>query len=200
MKWQLALLCFAVLLAGCTSGLRDVSQGDSIMNLTIRWQRLVDEEGKTCERCGGTREELRQALASLKASLRPLGINVALVEKALSPEECAKDITESNRIWIADRSLEEWLGGEVGKSLCGFCCSELGDSVECRTVSVDGKTYEMIPAQLIVKAGLLAASQLVEVPSPEVCCPTAGKTREAHGECCPDSSHVGRDAEKAPSD
>jgi hypothetical protein len=132
----------------------------------------VDGKGQTCERCGSTQEELAKALQSLQASLGSLGIDVALEERALSPEDCAEDVLESNRIWVAERALEDWLGGDVGTSPCEFCCSEVGDAVECRTVSVKGKTYEVIPAQLIVKAGLLAASQMLQVPSPEACCPT----------------------------
>ncbi len=172
MKRRNVILCAAVLVAGCGSSLRNAPDRDTEMTLRIQWQRLVDGKGQTCERCGSTQEELGKALQSLQASLGSLGIDVALEERALSPEECAEDVLESNRIWVADRALEEWLGGDVGTSLCGFCCSELGDAVECRTVSVEGKTYEVIPAQLIVKAGLLAASQMVQVPSPEACCPT----------------------------
>lgn len=187
-KWYCVMWCVAVLLVGCGSGLRNVSEGEKSMILKIRWQRLVNEEGKTCDRCGGTQKELRQALESLEASLRPLGMEISFEEKELSQQECAKDITESNRIWIADRPLEEWLGGKVGTSPCGSCCSELGDTVECRTVSVGGKTYEEIPAQLIVKAGLQAASQIMEVPSPEACCPASGKAGEQDRKCCPESS------------
>ncbi|MHC4128702.1 MAG: DUF2703 domain-containing protein [Planctomycetota bacterium] len=168
------ILCAAVLVTGCGSSLRIAAEPDT--DLTIRWQRLVDATGGTCDRCGNTQEELGKAVQSLQASLGRLGMDVVLEERELSPEECAEDISESNRIWIADRTLEAWIGGEVGKSLCGFCCSELGDAVECRTVTVDGETYEVIPAQLIVKAGLLAASQMVQVPSPRACCPASGDT------------------------
>lgn len=192
MKCYGALLCLVVVLAGCGSGLRSVSERNKNMILTIRWQRLVNNEGNTCDRCGGTEEELQKALKSLKASLRPLGIEVALQTKKLSPEECAKDITESNRIWIADKSLEEWLSAEVGVSRCGSTCSELGDSVECRTVSVAGTTYEAIPSQLIVKAGLMAASQIMEIPNKNACCPPVGRTGEHDGACCP---KVGQDKE-----
>lgn len=141
--------------------------------LTIRWQHLVDEKGQTCDRCRSTEKELREALGSLKKSLGELGIEVVLEKTALNPETCAKDISESNRIWIGRRPFEEWLDGKVGKSVCGSCCAELGDNVECRTVTVGGDTYEAIPAQLIIKAGLLAASQLLEVQAVEGCCPEA---------------------------
>ncbi len=85
--------------------------------LKITWQRLVDEKGQTCQRCGSTEKELQKALQSLDKSLTPLGIKVALKKKALDPAVCAKDISQSNRIWIGKQSLEEWLGAKVGKCL-----------------------------------------------------------------------------------
>ncbi len=143
--------------------------------LAIRWQRLVDEKGQTCERCGSTEQELQKAIQSLKKSFAPLGIEVALEKKALDPATCAKDVTQSNRIWINEQSLEEWLSAEVGKSPCGFCCEGLGDSVECRTVTIGDQTFEAIPAKLIIKAGLLAASQSINVNTSEPCCPKSEK-------------------------
>jgi len=117
-----------------------------------------------------------------------------LTEEKLSPKEFAEDVSESNRIWIANRPLEEWLGGESGMSPCGFCCSELDESVECRTLSVDGGTYEVIPARLIVKAGLMAASEIMKVPSTGKCCPAGGASGKQGEECCPES---GRDKDKS---
>jgi hypothetical protein len=143
--------------------------------LQIRWQRLLDEKNQTCERCGSTEQELQKAFQSLKKSLAPLGIDVVLEKKALDPATCAKDVTQSNRIWIGERALEEWLGGKVGKSPCGFCCVELGGSVECRTVTIGDQTFEAIPAKLIIKAGLLAASQSINVNTSEPCCPKSEK-------------------------
>ena len=143
--------------------------------LQIRWQRLLDERNQTCERCGSTEQELQKAFQSLKNSLAPLGIEVDLEKKALDPETCAKDVTQSNRIWIGERALEDWLGGKVGKSPCVFCCEGLGGSVECRTVTIGDQTFEAIPARLIIKAGLLAASQLINVNTSEPCCPKPEK-------------------------
>ena len=139
--------------------------------LSIRWQRLVDEKGQTCERCGSTEMELQKAFQGLEKSLVPLGIKVTLDNKALDPKICAEDISQSNRIWIGERTLEEWLGAKVGKSLCGFCCPEFGDSVECRTIIFEGKTFETVPANLIIKAGLLAASHMLSAVQDKPCCP-----------------------------
>lgn len=50
--------------------------------------------------------------------------------------------------------MEAWLNGAVGSSRC---CSVCGDS-ECRTVEIEGASYEVIPEALLVKAGLIASS------------------------------------------
>lgn len=156
---------------GC-KGKNYSSKGESMAKvMKITWQRLVDEKGQTCERCGSTEKELQKAFQSLKKSLTPLGIKVILVKKTLDPVTCAKDISQSNRIWVGEHALEEWLGAQVGKSPCEFCCAELGGQIECRTVELRGQLYETIPADLIVKAGLLAAANLYEEPSAKTCCP-----------------------------
>jgi hypothetical protein len=155
-------------------------KGADMKTLTIRWQRLVDENGQTCERCGLTEIEVQKAFQDLEKSLAPLGVKVVLEEKALDSATCARDISESNRIWIAERPLEEWLGALVGKSSCDFCCEEMGSDVECRTVTLEGKTFETIPANLIVKAGLLAASQLISAGSNGLCC-----GEQPSSSCCP---------------
>ena len=156
--------------------------------LKITWQRLVDEKGRTCQRCGSTEKELQKALRSLKKSFAPLGIKVISEKKALDPATCAKDISQSNRIWIGERTLEEWLGAKVGKSTCGFCCAELGDQVECRTVEIEGQVYETIPANLIIRAGLLAAASLYEGPPANPCCPGSSPAKTTVLPCCPVSS------------
>jgi hypothetical protein len=125
--------------------------------LTIKWQRLLtDKGGKTCPRCGSSEKELEKAVNTLKQSLAPLGIEVILQKIALAPAAFEKDVLESNRIWIADRPLEEWLRADVGQSICCEVCG----SAECRTVEVEDTVYETIPAYLIIKAVLAAASSM----------------------------------------
>ena len=102
--------------------------------LTIRWQRLVDESGRTCDRCGTTGQSVEAAYQLLKQSLAPLGFEVELQRIAIDRDAFAKNPIESNRIWIGDDSLEDLLGAKVGQSRC---CSVCGES-ECRTVTVDG--------------------------------------------------------------
>jgi len=148
--------------------------------LRIKWQRLVDEQGQTCDRCGATEGAVEDAVRKLKSSLLPLEIDVLLEKETLSQAAFSRDPLESNRIWISEKSIEEWLSAASGKSQC---CSVCGDT-DCRTLTVDGKTYEAIPAELIIKAGLLAASQLLEASEPGTCCQPA-KSPGSGAECCP---------------
>jgi hypothetical protein len=162
--------------------------------LKITWQRLVDEKGQTCQRCGSTGNELQKAYQSLEKSLSPLGVKVTLEKKALDPAICAKDISQSNRIWIGDRTLEQWLGAKAGKSPCGFCCAELGEQVECRTVEVEGQVYETIPAKLIIRAGLLAAADLYGQSEAKACCPGGSSVQTNVSPSCPVSCDRSKDS------
>lgn len=135
-------------------------------NLRIRWQRLVDEQGETCDRCGATEESVEDAVRKLTDSLRPMGIEVILEKETLSPSVFSRDPLESNRIWVGGIPLEEWLAATSGQS---SCCSTCGDA-DCRTVTVEGETYEAIPTELIIRAGLLAGAGLLKQKPGEPCC------------------------------
>jgi len=125
--------------------------------IKIVWQRLVDEQGATCDRCGGTEQELDKAVRFLQKTLAPAGLHFSLEKKALEKQEVVSDPSQSNRIWIDGRPLEKWLGAEVGKSACCGPC----EGLECRTLEKDGTSHETIPAELIIKGGLLAVQHLV---------------------------------------
>lgn len=126
---------------------------EAMQPISIIWQRLVDEQGETCERCGATGQELIKALRFLSKALAPVGLSFTLEEQALSPVEFAQDPLRSNRILIDGRELGEWLGAEVGQSPCCGPCGE----AQCRTLTLDQRVYETIPAELIIQAGLKAA-------------------------------------------
>jgi uncharacterized protein DUF2703 len=103
--------------------------------LTIVWQRLVTSRGETCDRCGRTFVALQRAVAKLKDVLRPLDLEPTLETIEIQEESFKADPSASNRIWIAGKSLEEWLGARAGSS---HCCSACGES-ECRTVEGRGR-------------------------------------------------------------
>jgi hypothetical protein len=43
-------------------------------SLPIVWQRLVSSDGKTCDRCNATHQEMQRAVRKLREALRPLSI------------------------------------------------------------------------------------------------------------------------------
>jgi hypothetical protein len=126
--------------------------------IKIVWQRLVDEQGQTCPRCGATEQELHKAMRFLAKSLLPLGIAFSLEIRALESREFGQDPSQSNRLWIDNKPLEKWVKAEPGASPCCGPCGE----AECRTLTVEGKTFETIPAELIIKAALLSVEREVK--------------------------------------
>ena len=160
-----------------TNGDRKTRDVNDVKTLRVKWQRLVSD-GQTCPRCGSTEEELEKAICTLKRSLVPLGIEVVLEKEQLSVSEFKKDPLQSNQIWLNDRPLEDWIGGKVGQSPC---CDVCGPS-ECRTVGVEGETYEAIPADLVIKAGLIAASESVGTEMNESCC--SSEDQKGPTTCC----------------
>ena len=164
----------SLLVTGCAApvgGPKSPScSGDRPKTIVMRWQRLVlDPQGGTCDRCAATERSLNEAHRLLVRALRPLEIRVELVKARLTADEFKAAPTESNRIFINDAALEDILGAETGDSPCSRICGE----ANCRTLIVDGVTYEAIPSQLIVRAGLRVAADLVAPPTPGgSCCPS----------------------------
>ena len=130
----------------------------AMLRLNITWRYLADEQGQTCTRCAETDRELVKAVRFLQKALAPVGIIFDLERSPLTPAEFAQDPLQSNRITIGGRDLEKWLKAEVGKSPC---CGPCGDT-PCRTLNLKDKTYETIPAELIIQAGLQAAYEKVK--------------------------------------
>lgn len=158
--------------------------------MPIVWKRLV-KGGETCTRCGNTGRELEAAVAKLATALRPLGIEPVLETREIDEDAFKANTSESNRVWIADKPIEAWLGADVGMSRC---CAVCGDS-DCRTLEVGGRTYETIPEEQFIKAGLMAASQMMATgSSPDQAATSCGGSSEtascaptqerAKGGCC----------------
>lgn len=127
--------------------------------LEILWQR-VTVGAETCERCGDTGESVRRATEQLRQELVPRGIEVELTERTLPPFA----VEQSNRIFFNGAALEDLLGQShevaVGMNHCQSCCDMLGSQTDCRTLILDGREYEALPAELIVRAGRVAAAHL----------------------------------------
>jgi anti-sigma factor RsiW len=126
-------------------------------------ERLVSPEGKTCDRCNTTHQEMQRAVIKLRKALRPLGIEPTLETRVRDAGSFKANPSESNRVWIAGKPMEEWLGANVGSSRC---CSICGES-ECRTVEVGGTVFVAIPEKLFIKAALAAAATLFDTTNDE---------------------------------
>lgn len=131
--------------------------------LLVKWVHL-SINGETCPRCRETGKEVAKAVETLRLILAPLNIKVAFEEVELTPEDFARNPLRSNEIWINGRLLEDWLGARTTQTPC---CDVCGDE-ECRALEIDGQLREIVTADLIVKAGLIAASELLNASS---CCP-----------------------------
>lgn len=112
--------------------------------------------GETCDRCGDSREAVRQAVTDARALLG--GVRVELVERELDPSE----LSNSNRVLVNGRSAEEWLGGAVTESDCPSCSDLLGQPACCREIEVGGErmtsfTREAVLDAIIAAAGLAGA-------------------------------------------
>lgn len=123
--------------------------------LKIQWQRLV-EQNKTCPRCNSTEQELNDALAILKPMLAQQDIEIVLEKKAITPAEFRQNPQASNLILINHRPLESYLDAKTGASPCCDVCG----TEQCRTVELNNRIYETIPAEIIVQAVLNAVTEI----------------------------------------
>ncbi|HBZ99090.1 MAG TPA: hypothetical protein DEO97_08755, partial [Pseudomonas sp.] len=63
--------------------------------LVIRWQRLVNDSGQTCDRCGATEQAVRQASRRLQQALRRFGVRGQVQTGALTPADFSRPRVES---------------------------------------------------------------------------------------------------------
>ena len=116
--------------------------------LEIEWKHL-DVDGKTCDRCAGTGDEIHQFINRLHEECAVKGVHITLKEINLTE----KEVEESNRIFINGVPLEDILPETtVSQNICSSCSDLLGSSTCCRTIIHSGKEYETIPKQLIREA------------------------------------------------
>lgn len=116
--------------------------------VNIEWRHL-DVGGETCERCGDTGSEVRQAVEALNAQCVSRGVFFVLTETLLGEEA----IEESNAILIDGRHLETVLPkAEAGSSGCASCSDLTGTETECRTIEYGSERFESVPSSLIQEA------------------------------------------------
>lgn len=126
--------------------------------LQIKWQRLI-AKGQTCQRCKDTEVELDKAVNLLSQCLKPLHIAVEVSKLEIQFDEFSHSPLSSNQILINDKPLEDWLHAKLSSSeCCGVCAGN-----ECRTVVVGQDVFESIPAEIIIKAGLIAVAEALPI-------------------------------------
>ena len=119
-----------------------------MQTLSIVWQRLVDDQSNTCPRSQNTGLKSWRAVERIRAVLEPLGMQAVLECRELNQQAFLDRPLESNRIWIGGQPIESWLECRTGVSRC---CDEYGEQ-DCSTLEVEGKSYEAIPEELLVRA------------------------------------------------
>jgi hypothetical protein len=176
--WCLTLIVLLLTSSVCAQE-KGAFNTNNMKILKIEWHRLV-ADGKTCPRCVATGIEVDKASHSLEQALGPLGIKVVLEKRELTTQAFQRDPSQSNRLLLNGRPLEEWLGLKVGQSPC---CETCGDA-ECRTLETGGQVYETIPANLIIQAGLQAAAKLVNPQKSDPCCQPDTTAKPPTPPCC----------------
>jgi hypothetical protein len=106
-------------------------------------------QGRTCERCGDTGETLRKVIRELNAGCGAKPVRFRLKNTRLPVIRMA----ESNSILIDGRPLEQIVPeATVTKTDCPSCGELTGQATQCRALTVDGRTHEAIPAEMIRSA------------------------------------------------
>ncbi|MEW6648270.1 MAG: sigma-70 family RNA polymerase sigma factor [Pseudomonadota bacterium] len=135
-----------------SSLLETPTQGDIMKKVTVEWRHL-EVGGATCERCGDTGEEVRNAVAALNQECLPRNVWFELRDTPLS----ATELAQSNSLLIDGRPIEQLLPDtRVGRSDCLSCGTLVGTDAVCRTLEQDDTRYETIPARLIRDAACRA--------------------------------------------
>ena len=131
--------------------------------LIIRWQRLVNQAGKTCPRCSDTGVTVEAACNKLKKSLGELDIEVVLKKETLNFSIFTNDPLQSNRIWIGDKPLEKWLRKQHPNWEFDKPKNPIGSTgwdLEVRRKNKD----LLIEAKFITRSNIASVSGLVTAP------------------------------------
>ena len=130
-----------------------------MMSLPIIWQRLVSSDGKTCDRCNATYQEMQQAVSKLKEALRPLSIEPTLEVREIDQKSFEANPSESNRIWIAGQTDGGMARCESWKQSVLLCVWRIRVSNR----RGGGNHIRDYSRRLFLRAALIASSELLEL-------------------------------------
>jgi len=171
MKKLTILLIIAIALAGCGRESEqidgDAAQSEGVSRgLTVSWHKVTEADGSVCDLSIATRQMVDQASEELSRALAPDNVEVEV--ETLTPEKVEGGVCLCNRVLVQGRFVDEWLGAELVKTECSGCpnqtrCPKTAESDGCGgqyEIVHQGATYKILPADLIVTAGMIAASDL----------------------------------------
>lgn len=116
----------------------------------IEWKHF-DKDGKTCNRCSQTGNNLRTVIEQIKHEYASKGVEIQFQETKL-PE---RSMSESNQILINGILLENHIPDAIaGENNCDSCSDLIDDpqGCNCRTVNQGDDIYEDIPTDIIKQA------------------------------------------------
>lgn len=107
-------------------------------------------DNKTCERCIGTDDVLRDVIGILSPALRLAGYRIEHREIEMSTEAIAEEYRFLSSPTIRVNGRDVCLS--VKENACG-CCSDIsGTDVDCRVFEYQGMDYEVPPKSMLAKA------------------------------------------------
>lgn len=144
-----ATVGLAIIFSGCSKSGQHV--------VVMEWQRGAADACQHCDACGVSGDEIRAAAAQLRAKLAAKNVRVQVVERSASDGPPARPSV--SRMWVCDIPLETWLGARAATT----SCTEAKSAAAVRpAIYLDDKSYSVIPAELMVKAGVMAGNLLLE--------------------------------------
>ncbi len=113
-----------------------------------------EKNGRSCGRCGDSRQVLLKALEKIEASLRERNIAVDVREHKVDDSS----MEQSNRVSINGKDIMAILQEREGIfSYCRSCTELSGRPTECRTFIYRSMAYESVPEEMIIEAVLKEA-------------------------------------------
>ena len=172
MKKLTILLIIAIALVGCGRESEQIDADASRVDadaqfLTVAWHKVTQDDGSICDLSTDTQKSVEQACVDLRQTLAPHGVRVDV--KTLTPEKVDGADCLCNRVLIQGRYVDEWLGADMVKTGCSGCPNQQGCDQTAASgdgcggqyeMVYRGKTYNILPANLIAMAGVVAASDL----------------------------------------
>ncbi len=115
--------------------------------LTIEFQYY---DKVSCERCASTNRSVELSLKELKEAMKNAEVEVDFKEKRLLKSK----VHLSPSILINGKDIEKIVNknSKPKANHCTDCCKLIGDSVNCRTFTYKGKSYDYIPKKMIMDA------------------------------------------------